>query len=177
MKSSSDVLPKDRPIILYWLPSSAEEAERSPLMTAESLRVAATRCVDLEIALPERAAKIPLLRDAGKAPIALLVDRDGKVIRRSVSSAQAVERMLTDELTARDDKMYHQMSEATRQTKLGNAPAAIDLYKQIWTDRCLFPLAGTAAQHALKDLGVIVKEIPAPPPVDPNLQKTDTTKT
>ena len=87
------------------------------------------------------------------------------------------ERMLSGELSARDDAMFKEMMEAGQQASAGNATAAIDLYKKIWDDRCLFPLAGRDAQRALKTLGVTVKETPPPPPVDPDVQGPPKTET
>jgi hypothetical protein len=170
-----DVPPPKGPITLYWLPASLEEAERSRLMTSRALGEAATRCVDLEIIVAGSAAVVEKLGAAGKVPTALLADREGRVIRRAESvhgalRAEDVERMLADELSARDEAMYREMTEAKQQAGAGNKQAAIDLYKRIWDDRCLFPLAGNEAQRALKSLGVIVQEPPAVRPPDPNLQ-------
>jgi hypothetical protein len=163
-----DVLLHERPVTLYWIPASLEESQRSRLMTSDVLRVAATRCVDLEIVLPEHAAKIPRLD--GKAPAAVLVDRLGNVVQRHENvQAEAVERMLSDELAARDEAMYREMRNAVQQAGKGENAAAVESYKKIWDDRCLFPLAGSEAQRALKKLGVTVVE-PAPSSaVDPQL--------
>ena len=170
-----DVPPPKGPIVLYWLPASAEEMERSLLMTSSALGEAATRCVDLEIVAPGSAAAVAKLGAAGKVPAALLADRDGRIIARTdnvrgVLRADEVERMVNDALSARDQAMCREMREANQQAAAGNNNAAIDLYKKIWDDRCLFPLAGTEAQHALEKLGVVVKEPPSSPPPDPNLQ-------
>jgi hypothetical protein len=178
----SDVLLKDQPVVLYWMPISLEQAGKSRLMTSEILREAATRCVGLEIILPERAAILDKLGVSGKIPTALLTDREGHVIRRTDNgrgalAAEDVERMLSAELSARDEAMYKGMTQANQQASAGNDAAAIDLYKKIWDDRCLFPLAGRDAQRALKNLGVTVKETPAPPPVDPNVQAPAKTET
>jgi len=177
-----DMLLHERPITLYWIPGSLEQAERSPLMTSQPLLEASTRCVDLEIILPERAAALDKLAVAGKTPTALLADRQGNVIRRTESvrgvlAPQDVEKMLRSELSARDEALYRQMKDANQQASAGNNPVAIDLYKKIWEDRCLYPLAGREAQHALQALGVTVKETPAPPPADPNLQAPPKTGT
>jgi hypothetical protein len=178
----SDVLLKEQPVTLYWIPASLEQTAKSRLMTSEILREAATRCVGLEIILPERAAILDKLGVAGKVPAALLTDREGRVIRRTENvrgllAAEDVERMLSGELSARDEAMYKEMVEANQQASAGNNTAAIDLYKKIWDDRCLFPLAGRDAQRALKNLGVTVKETPPPPPVDPNVQAPPKTET
>ena len=164
-----DVLLHERPVTLYWIPASLEESQRSRLITSDVLRVAATRCVDLEIVLPEHAAKIPKL-DAGRAPAAVLVDRLGNVVqRRENVQAEAVERMLSDELASRDEAMYREMRDAIQQASKGDNAAAIENYKKIWDDRCLFPLAGSEAQRGLKKLGVTVVEPPPSSAVDPQL--------
>ena len=103
----SDTLLHEQPITLYWIPMSIAEVEKSRLTTSQPLRVAATRCVDLEIIPPEHAGAIRALGAALSAPSAFLVDRKGDVIRRSenvrgVLAPEQVERMLTDELSARD---------------------------------------------------------------------------
>ncbi|MEA2569850.1 MAG: hypothetical protein QOI24_1851 [Acidobacteriota bacterium] len=166
-----DVLQQQQPITLYWLPASLKEAEQSRLMLSRPLLMAAGRCVDLEIVLPERVAVIEKLGAAGKLPAALIVDRRGNVTRRAANvGVDAVERMLEQELSDRDDEMYSHLSEANHAVAAGNNASAISLYKSIWDDRCLFPLAGNDAQRALKTLGVTVDDTPPPAPADPNLK-------
>ena len=166
-----DALLHERPVTLYWIPASLEQVEPSRLMTADVMRVAATRCVDLEIVLPERAALVRKLGAEGKIPAAVIVDRKGDVVRRVDNAhAEAVERMLSDELAARDEAMYRDMRDAGGQAAAGNKPSAIELYRKIWDDRCLFPLAGSEAQRALAKLGVTVTEPPPTSAVDPQLK-------
>jgi len=170
----TDEVIHDRPITLYWIPVSLEQAEHSPLMTSRGLLDASLRCVDLEVILPERTVALAKLGVPLKAPAVLLVDRQGQVTRKLDNvrelTSRDVETLLNAELSLRDDAMYQDMTEADRQTKAGNSAAAIGLYKKVWSDRCLFSLAGTEAQRALKRLGVEVREIPAPPPPDPSLK-------
>ena len=162
------------PLVLYWLPASADEAERSPLLSSRELLQAAERCLSFEIVLPEDAARIEKFGETGKLPAALLVDAKGDVVRRVEGSrgrltSAAVEKMVRDELNARGEMMYARITEAKRRVAIDDKEGAIDLYRKLWDERCLFPLAGSEAQHALKALGVTVVE---PPPVkmaDPNL--------
>jgi hypothetical protein len=161
---------------LYWLPASEKEMERSGLLTSPVFLEYGRRCVALRIVLPENTAAIELLGATGKLPTALLVNDQGTVVRR-VENVQGallpayVQRMVDDELAARDEVMYHQMSEARKRAGAGDNAAAIDLYKAVWNDRCFFPLAGTEAQRALHALGVEVHEVPAPLAVDPSADK------
>jgi hypothetical protein len=163
-------------LTLVWLPASQKESEQSELLTSRALLAYSLRCVSFQLVLPENAPTIALLGATGKLPSALLVNAQGIVIRRienvrGVLPPASVERMVSDELAARDEAMYHEMSEARKHASAGEKDAAIDLYKTVWNDRCFFPLAGTEAQRALKALGVEVHEVPATFAVDPQLKK------
>ena len=170
-------------VVIYWLPASLDEVKRSPLLTSHALLEDTARCVGLQIVVPDDAATIEKLGATGKLPMALIIDQDGRVIRqvnntRGVLRPQSVEQMVSDELNARDDEVFRELTEAKKRASAGEKEKAIDLYKKIWDDRCLYPLVGAEAQHALKGFGVIVKETVAPPPADPNLQvMTPTTTT
>ena len=163
-------------LTLYWLPASQKETEQSELLTSRALLADSLRCVSFQLVLPENAATIALLGATGKLPAALLVNSQAIVIRRvdnvrGALTRASVERMVSDELGARDEAMYHEMSEAGKHASAGEKTAAIALYKTVWNDRCFFPLAGTEAQRALKALGVEVHDVPAPIAVDPQLKK------
>lgn len=169
-------------LVLYWLPASQDEIERSPLRNSRVLVEDLNRCLGLEVILPDDAAMIDKLGAKGKLPAAFLVDSRGEVVRRIESSrgslrAAAVEQMVTDELAARDEAMYARITEARKRSSNGDKEGAIDLYRKLWDERCLFPLAGTQAQRALKDLGVVVVEPPAPKPVVPTLPVAPPTTT
>jgi hypothetical protein len=168
------------PLTLYWLPATQKELERSELLSSRALIQDGLRCVAYALVDPDNAATIKLLGATGNLPAALLVNNKGSVIRRveNVHGAlprAAVERMVHDELAARDEAMYHAMSEGRARAVAGDKDAAIALYKSVWDDRCFFPLAGTEAQRALKTLGVEVHDVPAPVAVDPQLKQPSLT--
>ena len=167
------------PVVLYWLPASTEEMKRSSLLNSHALLEASARCVGFEIVLPDDAVSIGKLNAGGTLPFAALLDSQGRVTRsvanvRGALSTAAVERMLAEELGERDEAVFRDLTEAKRRATAGEKEQSIDLYKQIWDNRCLYPLIGTEAQRALKTLGVIVHDTPAPPPADPNLKMTVT---
>jgi len=170
-----DSVIESRPLTLYWLPATPDEAERSPMRTSPAFLEFDRRCVALLIVLPDNISLIEKVTTAAKRPAALLVDAQGAVIRtaenvRGLLSPAAVEQMVKDELAARDEGMYRSMSEARKRAAAGEKEAAISLYRRIWDTRCLFPLAGTEAQRGLKELGVIVQEPVSTLQADPNLQ-------
>jgi hypothetical protein len=170
------------PLVVYWLPASLDEVKRSPLLTSHALLEDTARCVGLEIVAPDDTVTIEKLGATGKLPMAIIIDMDGRVIRqvnntRAVLRPQSVEQMVSEELVARDTEVFRELTEAKKSAGAGEKEKSIALYRKIWGDRCLYPLVGAEAQHALKDLGVIVKETPAPPPADPNLKVTTPTTT
>jgi hypothetical protein len=164
-----------RPVSLYWFPASAEEAERSPLRTSRTFQEFERRCVGLFIVLPEIFALVEKLGAAGKLPSAVIVNTQGTVVRRlenvrGVLPVAAMEKLVNDELAARDEEMYHAMSEARKRIAANDKDGAIALFRGIWETRCLYPLAGIEAQRGLKELGVFVQEPPSTLQADPNLQ-------
>lgn len=162
--------PVTTPLIVYWLPASVEEMNKSPLLDARALLQESVQCSELVAVVPPNPAIAEKLGVAGKLPIALLVDKSGNVIRRSEDvRLAAVTKMLKDELNARNDAMYRDITEARRRAAAGEKETAVRLYTKIWDDRCLFPLAGKEAQTALKALGVVVQEPPPTSPPDPYL--------
>ncbi|HXH39475.1 MAG TPA: hypothetical protein VNN08_12670 [Thermoanaerobaculia bacterium] len=162
------------PLVLYWLPASPKEVEDSPLQTSKVLLQDADLCLGFEIVDSGDAVMIAKLGAAGKLPSALLVDAQGNVIRRVEGTRGklnlvSVEKMVSDEFSARGETMYARMTEAKKRAAGGDKEGAIELYRKLWDERCFFPLAGEEAQHALKALGVIVVEPPPQIAIDPNL--------
>lgn len=166
--------PITSPLVLYWLPATPEEIARSPLLGSRALLEDSGSCLALEVIVPPNQPMVDKLGVAGKLPVVVLVDRQGHVVRRvdnagGVLRLPAVEQMVRAELDARNEAMYRDITEAKRLAGAGDTQGAINLYRRIWDDRCLYPLAGKQAQSALHALGVVVVDVPVPPPVDPSL--------
>jgi len=162
------VAPVTSPVMLYWIPTSEKETNDSPMLTSHALFESASRCVSLVTVLPKDTEMLAKLK--ATPPEVIFTDAHGAITRRVANPrVAAVERALHDELNARDEAMYHTMTDARRRAP-GDKPAAIALYRKVWDDRCLFPTAGTEAQHALKELGVTVVEPPSTLAPDPNLK-------
>jgi hypothetical protein len=164
----------DAPLVLYWLPASSKETERSPLLGSEELVRDADRCLSFEIVLAEDRATIEKFGETGKLPAAVLADAKGTVLRRVESAGgrlpiASVEKMVRDEFDSRGEAMYAMVIEAKKHVANNDKQGAIDLYRKLWDERCLVPTAGREAQQALKNLGVIVVEPPAHIAIDPNL--------
>lgn len=164
----------DAPLVLYWLPASSKETERSPLLSSQELVRDADRCLSFEIVLPEDRVTIEKFGATGKLPAAILADAKGSVLHRVDGAGgrlaiPSVEKMVRDEFNRRGEAMYATVVEAKKRVASGDKQGAIDLYRKLWDERCLAPAVGLDAQQSLKDLGVIVVEPPAHIAVDPNL--------
>ena len=164
----SDTLVHDAPLTLYWLPANGGQITQSPLLDSKTLLSAATRCVGFEIVTPNRTNVIRVLGETGKLPAALILDRDGKVVSRFEATnrellTKDVEKLMTNELDARDQAMFRSIMAASQEAAGDDKKRAIDRYKKIWDDRCLYPLAANEAKKALLGLGVNVDETPRTP--------------
>ncbi len=164
----SDTLVHDAPVTLYWLPANEGQVTQSSLLGDKTLLSAATRCVAFEIVMPERTTVINNLGETGKLPAVLVLNREGKTVGKFENPngellAKDVAKVLTSELDARDQTMFRSMIAANQEATAGRNKDAIDIYKKIWDDRCLYPLAANEAKRALAELGVNVQETPKPP--------------
>jgi hypothetical protein len=160
-----DTLVHDAPITLYWLPASQGQVERSPLLDDKPLLTAATRCVGFEIVTPDRATVIRKLGETGNLPAVLVLDHEGKTLSKFENPngelrTAMVEKLLQNELDTRDQMMFRSIMNANAEATAGRNENAIKMYKQIWDDRCLYPLAGEEAKRALGVLGVKVEDTP-----------------
>jgi hypothetical protein len=176
-----DDLAVTTPFALYWLPATNQEMDRSPLLASSALIDDAGRCVSLIAVVPPNDAMVAKLGVTGKLPAAVIVDRSGNVLRRldhtgGALKANAVEQLVAAELGARDEGMFRDITAAKKKADAGEKDAAIALYRKIWDDRCLYPLAGQEAQAALKPLGVTVEEPATTLLPDPNLMTTPAKK-
>jgi tetratricopeptide (TPR) repeat protein len=150
-------------LILYWLPATADEIKRSELLTSRQLSIFATQCVGMQVIRPDDAAMIEKLGETGKLPAVVLGDLEGKSVSRveagtGLLRVSAVEKMVRDELGAREGALEKLLKDANAKNGTGDKDGAVDLYKQVWEQRCLFPRKARDAQKALKKLGVTVQD-------------------
>src|ERR1700741_2784936 len=87
------------PLVLYWLPASAQETETSPLLTSRELVQATDRCISFAVVLPSDTAMIEKFGETGKLPAVVLADGKGNVLRRVENSrgrltAPPIEKMI-----------------------------------------------------------------------------------
>ena len=73
-------------------------------------------------------------------------------------NAPDVEKLVRDEVKKREDVASQRLTDGRAKTKSGESPAAIDAFKAVWEDGCLFPKKAKDAAKELKKLGVAVDE-------------------
>jgi hypothetical protein len=156
--------PGDAPLkgdlVLYWVPATREEIRRSPMLTSRPLAIYASQCVGMQLVRPEDDGTIERLEIA-QLPAAVIVDGDGKVVGRVTLVDNAlrvldVEHLVRDALTKRDIEAEHLLDDARTKMDAGERDEAIDLYRRVAAQRCLFPRKARDAERALHKLGVEV---------------------
>src|SRR5947209_20089567 len=89
------------PLILYWVPASADDFRHSDLLTSRTLASYAAQCVALDVVTSDDAAMLAKLAIDGPPPAAVLVDVWGVVVGKVTGSkgslrAVDVDRMMRD---------------------------------------------------------------------------------
>ena len=157
--------PGDEPmtttLVLYWVPGSRDEIRRSDLLVSHALAMYATQCVGMQVIRPDDGEMIEKLEATGKLPMCVLAGGDGKAIAhvggdRNPLRLSEVEKMVRDELDAREAAADRMLDAAQQKLHDGEREVAVDLYRQVAAEQCLFPRKAKDAQKALKKLGVEV---------------------
>jgi tetratricopeptide (TPR) repeat protein len=167
--------PADAPVtaglILYWFPSSQQELSKSSLRTSRTLFLYASQCISMQVSTVQSPVGQKLGAET-KLPIAVLAAPDGTIIGKAENKdgflkVDQVEKLVESELKHREDAIKQQMDEAKNKAKSGDNDGAINLYRAVVEQKCLFPKKAKDAVDALKKLGVnVAVEIPNPPVFD-----------
>lgn len=159
-------------LVLYWFPSSNDELQRSSLRVSRELALYATQCVAMEVADVRTPAGQKLAPEA-KLPVVVLATADGTVVgkvenQNGFLKVEQVEKLVGSELKQRESSLDEQMKNAKSRAKEGDNAGAIQLYRTVLDQKCLFPKKARDAAKELKKLGVAdVGEIPDSPVFDP----------
>jgi tetratricopeptide (TPR) repeat protein len=152
-------------LALYWLPSSQQELERSSLRYSQTLSSYASQCITLGI-LDQRMALGQKLAAHDALPVALLVQSDGTIVGKLENkngrlSVGDVEKVVETEMKKREEALKEKMEDAKSRVKAGDQQAAIQEYREVLEQKCLFPKRAKDAAKELKKLGVTdVSEVP-----------------
>ena len=147
----------DAPLVLFWIPSSGEELRRSPLLTSDDLTFYSSRCVAMRVVRADDEARLARLNIEHELPVAVLADREGRILGAATSEKGIlpladVEELVGAELDARTTGAEMQLDQAQRHAEEGDDETALALYRAVWNERCLFPRQAKAAQRAIKKM-------------------------
>jgi hypothetical protein len=149
------------PLVLYWVPASADDFRHSDLLTSRALGSYAAQCVALEVVTSDDAAMLTKLSIDGPLPAAVLVDAWGVVAGRVAGTkgslrAADVEKMMHDAMRTREESLNAALDDAPKKISAGDRELAVAIYRRVWMQRCVFPRHGREAERAMKKLGVDV---------------------
>jgi len=166
-------LPPSQGLAVYWLPSSQAELQKSSLRFSHILTIYSQQCVTMGIVDVQSPLGEKLIGDA-KPPVTVLADPDGKTIAKAENKdgylkVDQVEKLVESEMKAREENIKRQMDTAKDKTKAGDSQGAIELYRAVYDQKCMFPGEAKHAAKELKKLGVTVTDVPNPPNLDPAL--------
>jgi len=154
--------PDDAPIheglLLYWFPSSVPEFQKSSLLYSRTLSMYATQCVNLLVSDASTPEGTKLVA-GDKLPVAVLADPNGNLVAKAENKdgylkVEQVEKLLESEVKKRESAVKERLEDAKNKAKGGDNQAAIQEYRTVVEQKCLFPGKAKDAAKALKKLGV-----------------------
>lgn len=156
--------PARAPLTLFWIPASPDDFKHSDLLFSRALTAYASQCVAMHVIRTDDAMMIEKLQVAGALPAAVLVDGDGKQIgkvsnERGLLRAAEVEKLVRDQLRAREATLDAQLDDARKKALAGDRDSAVSKYRSVWDQRCVAPRKAKEAQRELKKLGVTVADL------------------
>jgi len=149
--------PTTEGLILYWFPASKEEIKVSPLRESRNLSLYAGQCISMEMADSSTPNGDTLIGES-PLPVAVLATPDGKVVKKVESQKGKlklleIEKVVGDEIKTRGSDLDAKLVDAKAKATAGDKAAAIELYKAVAAEKCMFAKKAKAAGVELKKLG------------------------
>jgi tetratricopeptide (TPR) repeat protein len=140
-------------LILYWVPTGQEELKRSSLLFSRTLSLYASQCVTMGVV--DTGTPMGQKLAAGeKLPFAILANPDGTPLAKAENQAEQVEKLVETELKKRENAIKEHLEDAKNKAKSGDNQNAIQEYRAVLDQKCLFPNKAKDAAKGLKKLGV-----------------------
>lgn len=156
------IKPTDPPVnaglIVYWLPTGGDEIRRSSLLNSRTLSLYAAQCVTMGVVDSQTPLGQKLVSN-DKLPVALLAQPDGTVLGKAENKngflkVDQVEKLVENEVKNREKALKEKMDAARAKAKAGENEAAIQEFRGVLEQKCLFPKLAKDASKELKKLGV-----------------------
>ncbi len=158
---TGDTKPASGSLMVYWFPTSPDQARRSSLQTSRALTEWAGRCIAMTLVPAEEK---PLHGQYSvSAEAVVIADREGKEVGRVAGgekwiSNTDVEKVLGGLIKKHEGTLDEQLDAAKEKEKAGDADGAAAIYTSILAERCFSPGPAKKAEKGLKKLG---KPVPA----------------
>ena len=152
--------PKDPPamgLVLYWFPATQNELKNSSLHESRTLSLYASQCVSMEYGTNQTPNADKLIGES-KLPVAVLATPDGAPVKKLENKdgklkVGDVEKLLESEMKQRESSIEAQMKDAAEKVKAGDKDSAINIYRVVLNQKCMFPKKAKEAAKQLKNLG------------------------
>ncbi len=149
--------PSTEGLILYWFPASKEEIKVSPLRESRNLSLYAGQCISMEMADSSTPNGDALIGES-PLPVVVLVTPKGEVVKNVESTkgklkVLEVEKVVGDEIKTRGAALDTKLVDAKAKATAGDNAAAIELFKSVAAEKCMFAKKAKTASAELKKLG------------------------
>ena len=150
-------------LLVYWFPTSPEEARGSELLSSRYLSLTSALCVSMALVTNNNQSVRTKYSAPADRPIAVLSAGDGSEIGRVEAkdgkiAVSAVEALLRSEIDRREQAAKEALESAKAKQEQNDQDGAAALYTRIWEQRCLIPSQAKKAAKALKKLGKPVSD-------------------
>jgi hypothetical protein len=145
------------PLVVFWIPASAEEVRRSKLLESSDLTLFSSRCVAMRIVRLDDRPRLAALNAGDALPLVVIVEPGAGEVRRVEAqhghiALHAVESAVGEEI-ARIEKRADGMLDTGRlRLEEGKESAARLLYRKVKEQRCICPRQAREAERVLRRL-------------------------
>ena len=144
------------PLIVFWVPASADEVKRSSLLVSTELTRFTGRCVAMRIVRIDDRARLARLGAGDDLP-AVIIAEPGAVVSRVTSSdghlaLSEVESAVRAALDRREGEVEAMLDEADARAADHDFDTAKALYRKVAEQRCICPRQARDASRALSRL-------------------------
>src|SRR5947209_13951980 len=141
------IKPEDPPLkdglVVYGFASLFEETQKSSLRFSHMLSNYANQCVTMGVA-DSRSPVGQKFAGSEKLPLAVLATPDGTMIGKAQNNngmlkVDQVEKLVESEMKKRKESVEQQLKAAKEKAKSGDSQNAIQAYREVVGQKCLFP--------------------------------------
>jgi tetratricopeptide (TPR) repeat protein len=146
-------------LILYWLPESEADYQKSSLKLSRTLTMYASRCVSMCVVDANSKIAQKLTGAENKAPLVALATPDGTLLKKFAANngdlkVEDVESFVNDEMKNHRQSLADKLDAALNKADSGDKQGAIDDLKSIVSQKCIAPAIARRAAKELRRLGV-----------------------